>query len=178
MITNNNGSALEEQFNNDCQTINLKYEYPGYTGTERFAIITSLSEEALKNKYSELLSKLHPYIILDASCKTALDDFHRNENKHYARAVRGHIFGFDEELEEHHPEFATGDCLERAIANEQNEKLWDGINTLDEKQRRRLISYFINGKSYREIAEIEGVDHRAINRSVEAAIKKLKKFYI
>lgn len=115
---------------------------------------------------------------MDASCKTALDDFHRNENKHYARAVRGHIFGFDEELEEHHPEFATGDCLERAIANEQNEKLWDGINTLDEKQRRRLISYFINGKSYREIAEIEGVDHRAINRSVEAAIKKLKKFYI
>ena len=32
-------SALDEQFKKDCKVINLKYEYPGYTGIEQWAII-------------------------------------------------------------------------------------------------------------------------------------------
>lgn len=177
-MTNNNNSALKERFNNECQIVNLKYEYPGYTGTESFGIITSLSKSELNNKYSELLIEYSPYILLDSLFKTTRDSFRRNEKKHYARAVRGHIFGFEDGFEEHHPEFATEDCWERVVANEQNKELWDAINTLDAKQRRRLILYFINGKTYREIAEIEDVDHRAVNRSVEAALKKLRKFLI
>ena len=35
-------SALDEQFKKDCKVINLKYEYPGYTGIEQWAIITDL----------------------------------------------------------------------------------------------------------------------------------------
>jgi RNA polymerase sigma factor (sigma-70 family) len=177
-MTNNNKSALKEQFNYECQIINLKYEYPGYTGIESFGIITSLSKSELNNKYSKLLIEYTPYILLDCSFKNTRDNFRRNEKKHYARAVRGHIFGFDDEFEEHHPEFATEDCWEQVVANEQNQKLKDAINRLDEKQRRRLIQYFVNGKTYRDIAQIEGVDHRAVNRSVEAALKNLKKFLV
>ena len=37
----------EELFAKDCKLINLKYEYSGYTGDERWAIITELSVKEL-----------------------------------------------------------------------------------------------------------------------------------
>ena len=37
----------EELFAKDCKLINLKYEYNGYTGDEKWAIITELSVRAL-----------------------------------------------------------------------------------------------------------------------------------
>ena len=41
----------EELFAKDCKLINLKYEYNGYTGDERWAIITELSVKELWEKY-------------------------------------------------------------------------------------------------------------------------------
>lgn len=41
----------EELFVKDCKLINLKYEYNGYTGAERWAIITELSVKELWEKY-------------------------------------------------------------------------------------------------------------------------------
>lgn len=48
--------TLEQQellFANDCKLINLRYEYHGYTGTEKWAIVTELAEEELWVKYPE-----------------------------------------------------------------------------------------------------------------------------
>ena len=42
-------SALDEQFKYECKVINLSYEYPGYTGKEKWAIITDLTEEELSH---------------------------------------------------------------------------------------------------------------------------------
>ena len=44
-------SEQEELFAQDCKLINLRYEYSGFTGTEKWAIVTELSEEALWDKY-------------------------------------------------------------------------------------------------------------------------------
>ena len=60
-------SALDEQFKKDCKVINLKYEYPGYTGVEQWAIITDLSEDELCTKYAEQVDPFSPYIILTTS---------------------------------------------------------------------------------------------------------------
>lgn len=49
-------SAHDEQFKYDCKVINLSYEYPGYTGEEKWAIITDLTEEELRKKYEEIIS--------------------------------------------------------------------------------------------------------------------------
>lgn len=38
----------EELFAQDCKLINLRYEYSGFTGTEKWAIVTELSEEAFE----------------------------------------------------------------------------------------------------------------------------------
>lgn len=46
----------EELFAQDCKLINLRYEYSGFTGMEKWAIITELSEEALWDKYPDVIA--------------------------------------------------------------------------------------------------------------------------
>ena len=48
----------EELFAKDCKLINLKYEYSGYTGDERWAIITELSVKELWEKYPLITRKI------------------------------------------------------------------------------------------------------------------------
>ena len=51
----------EELFAKDCKLINLKYEYNGYTGDERWAIITELSVKELWEKYPLVIEKLRAH---------------------------------------------------------------------------------------------------------------------
>ena len=56
--------TLEQQellFANDCKLINLRYEYHGYTGTEKWAIVTELAEEELWVKYPDVIRRYTPY---------------------------------------------------------------------------------------------------------------------
>ena len=50
----------EELFAKDCKLINLKYEYNGYTGDERWAIITELSVKELREKYPLVIERYSP----------------------------------------------------------------------------------------------------------------------
>lgn len=173
---NENQKTIEEQFVDECKVINLKYEYPGYTGDIKWAIISNLTEEEIFTKYFYLVCENIPFIVLAPDYGEVRDTYRRNEKKYHMRAVRGHHFSIDDEFEAHHPELAVEDCVNDVLLNEEHSRLWEGINSLGEKQRNRLISYFIYGKTFREIGKLEGVDHKAIVRSIEAAIKKLKKF--
>ena len=64
-MNNSTNLTLDEQFDKDCKIIKLKYEYPGYTGEEKWAIITGLTEEELNEKYAEKTASLRPFIVLD-----------------------------------------------------------------------------------------------------------------
>lgn len=48
------------------------------------------------------------------------------------------------------------------------------MEEMPEVQRRRLLLY-AEGKSFREIARMEGVDHKAVKKSIEAARKFFRK---
>ena len=177
-MANNNekNKTLEEQFADDCKVINLQYEYPGYIGDIKWAIISELTEKEILEKYSPLVKENSPFIVLSLEYGKERDTYRRNEKKHYMRAARGSCFSIDDDFEEHHSEYAAPDCEDEALFIEQKRLLWKAINSLNEKQRKRLISHFIDGKTYREIGELEGVDHKAIVHCVEVAIKNLKKF--
>jgi hypothetical protein len=171
-------SALDEQFKKDCKVINLKYEYPGYTGIEQWAIITDLSEDELCTKYAEQVAPYCPYIILTNSFGAVRDIYCRNEKKHQMRAIRnGHAFDFSEDTEEHHAEILSSISLEdEIIYNEEIQQLRDAIQKLNTIQKTRLVKYFFEGKTFREIASEENVNIRAVAKSIEVAIKNLKKF--
>ena len=57
-------------------------------------------------------------------------------------------------------------------------KLDEALATLTPKQLRRLKARFVEGKKYREIAEMEGIDTSIAHHSVRAAIRRLQKYFI
>lgn len=46
-----NIKALAEEFKVECKVIKLGYEYPGYTGIEKYAIVTDLSYAQIMGRY-------------------------------------------------------------------------------------------------------------------------------
>ena len=68
----------EELFAKDCKLINLKYEYNGYTGAERWAIITELSVKELWEKYPLVIERYSPFVHLSIAQGEVIDDANRN----------------------------------------------------------------------------------------------------
>ena len=58
MTKNNKLNNQEELFAKDCKLMNLKYEYDGYTGTEKWAVVTELTEEELWDKYPDVIRQI------------------------------------------------------------------------------------------------------------------------
>lgn len=167
--------ALDEQFKNECEVISLKYEYPGYMGTEQWAIITDLSEAELDEKYAEQIAPYKPFILLSASFGNIRDDYRRNEKKHEMRAIRSIVpFDFDENLlAVHHHELIV-DSFAENLCEEKCEKVRNALSSLKPLQKQRVIKYFFDSKSTYEIAEEEGCSHQAVCKSIGAALQKLK----
>lgn len=62
------------------------------------------------------------------------------------------------------------------IRNLENEKLYEAILKLPKLQKRRLIMYYFKDLALKEIAKKEKVSIRAIQYSINIALKNLKKF--
>mgnify|MGYP003252384632 FL=1 len=59
---------------------------------------------------------------------------------------------------------------------EQFFHLWNALNSLPEVQGRRVDAHLILGKTYREIAQEEGVDKSVVRRSVLRGLDAMKKY--
>lgn len=69
------------------------------------------------------------------------------------------------------------DALDKLIDEADNNRILEMFSCLTEIQKRRFIAHYIGGKSFRAIASEEGVNHTKIQKSIEQARKKLKKFF-
>ena len=54
--------------------------------------------------------------------------------------------------------------------------LWNALNTLPEIQGRRVDACIILGKSYREVAEAEGVHKSSVQESVRSGLENMRKY--
>ena len=170
----------EELFARDCKLINLKYEYTGYTGKEKWAIVTEMAEEELWVKYPDVIRRNTPYLLLSVAQGAVITEYQNNEAKERMRKILfGHAFDInDGEFEEHHPELAVDiDPLEEIMLQDNIEKLRIVLCYLSETQKRRVIQYFFYNKTLEKIADEEGVDFTSVRESIYSAIKKLRKFF-
>ena len=170
----------QEQFNRECKLINLKYEYQGYKGTPKWAIVSDYSEKEIMEKYAEVIGEYVPFVLLTLEQDEAIKEYERIEDKYKKRVKRyGHIFNVtDGEFENHHPELCTEpDYVEDLEMNENIHKLYKAINTLTDVQKRRVVKHFFDEKSYETIACEENVTKQSIEDSIKASIKKIKKFF-
>ena len=65
------------------------------------------------------------------------------------------------------------DILEQ---KEENDRLYQAIASLPEKQRNRIYAHFFLGMSKSEIAKAEGTHKSRITRSINAGLRSLEKF--
>lgn len=92
-------SEQEELFAQDCKLINLRYEYSGFTGTEKWAIVTELSEEALWDKYPDVISRYMPFILLSMAQGEVISESHRNNDKYEKRSKRTiDVYGYEDDI--------------------------------------------------------------------------------
>lgn len=169
-------NALDEQFKSECKVLNLCYEYPGYKGDIKWAIISGLTEEEIKSKYPKQVKEYIPFTLLNSDYASARRRYVKNENKHYMRAVRnGHAFDYSDETEEHHIEIVSNSLEDEVLFKEEICRLREAILQLKPIQRKRLVKFFFYGKNLRQIAEEEGKAYSTVYESYESALKKLKK---
>ena len=187
--------TLEQQellFANDCKLINLRYEYHGYTGTEKWAIVTELAEEELWVKYPDVIRRYTPFILLSMAQGEVIDESYRNNDKYEKRAKRTiDVYGYEDDIsEQFHRELITPfvDPFEQAeeerIEEEKEQlrqleiaKVRKVLEMLKPVQRERLIKAILLGMSSRKIAKEEGVYYSVVDKSIAAARKNFKKFY-
>ena len=98
----------------------------------------------------------------------------RREEDNLARKERYHCYSMDAAQFES-TEYADNETPETQMEREMDaERIAHALDGLSEVQRRRLLG-FAEGKSMREIAREEKVQHRAVVKSIEAAKKIFKK---
>ena len=182
-ITTMTKLTLEQQellFANDCKLINLRYEYHGYTGTEKWAIVTELAEEELWVKYPDVIRRYTPFILLSMAQGEVITEYQNYEaRERMRRLLFGHAFDInDGEFEVHHPELAVDtDPIEEIMLKDNIKRLREVLCYLSETQKRRVFKYFFYNKTLEKIADEEGVDFTSVRESVNSAIKKLRKFF-
>ena len=134
--------------------IRLKDYYANAVGDDEFAYVTKEVFEALANT------------------------FRREEHAEEMRDLRhitkvGYAEGETEELT-----FESGESLEdMVIWRMELETLQKAMQSLTEVQRERLHLYFFVGLTFRQIGERLSVSDKSVRESIEAALKKIKKFY-
>ena len=164
---------VETTFKKECRIINLKREYPHYSGTIQWAIATDLSENELRIRFKQQIAEYEPFIILTMEQALAIVKFHSNERKHAIRnASLGDAFAYEDgESEKYHAEIISDPFDDGPDMT----YLYDAIENLAPTQRERIRKHFMMGYSFVEIAADEGVSVQAVQQSVTRSLSTLKK---
>jgi len=100
----------------------------------------------------------------------------RREEDNLSRKERYHCYSLDAILFEG-KEYGDNHTPETELETaEINKQIYHAMKTLTAVQQRRLLM-LADGLSLREIARVEGVDHRAVRESIDSAKKKIKKVF-
>lgn len=104
----------------------------------------------------------------------------RRKEENLARKERYHCYSLDAIKYGDTDKFApsTGETpLTELIRDEDNSYIYEALAKLSDTQQRRLLK-LAAGMSMREIAREEGVDVKAVFKSITSARKKFLKFFV
>ena len=137
----------------------------------------ALPTHCLQALFSDILAQIAPYLELDEGYMDARKEYRKNEKKFQYRNSVDNQFSTDDAFEEHHPEVATESFEDDFLRKYDYKKLPVALSCLSDIQHRRVEKHFFGGMTVREIAAEEMIDHAAVVRSIQAALKKMKKYY-
>jgi len=108
-----------------------------------------------------------------------LQAFDLQEKNLERKESRRHISlsSFDDSINAPTAQNAPLSVEEQLLAKESCDELFDVIERcLTPIQKQRLLERIVENKTYRQIGREEGRNHKAIIKSVETALEKIKKF--
>ena len=74
--------------------------------------------------------------------------------------------------------YIEGETLEDTVIRRMElETLQEAMQSLTQIQRERLHLYFFHGLTFRQIAQKTGVSDKSVRESIEASLKKIKKYF-
>ncbi|MFP3152926.1 hypothetical protein LQZ18_00560 [Lachnospiraceae bacterium ZAX-1] len=172
-----NENKNEDKKEKEYRVISLKAEYPGFVGTEKWAVVSELPESVLLGKFEELKTYC-PFIIFSHSQWEAIREYRQNDGKFKKRDSLYHdFFGYEEGITEFFSDVKENPVVDEVVAKTEAQRLHRAMNQLTLIQQKRLSLYYFEGLSEYEIADLEDTTRQAVHESLESAIKKLKKFF-
>ena len=151
----------------DYVILNIEQEYPGFTGTEKWMIITDLSEEEFASVHPEQYPCWKEAVIISTTMGVEIARYRCNERKHGWRSRMKETPIEDETL-----------FIEDEKVSEEFSNLWlrSALDTLTPQQRARVTEHYVLGFSEKAIAKHEGVNQSTIHRSIKKAVRNLQKY--
>jgi len=113
------------------------------------------------------------------------DDYYEQDRSNYRQTWKNEPFSDIEEIIDHDTLSPEDEVV--MISQSQAESADDfhkkqalaiaALDKLTETQRRRYMMYHVDGLTLRQIADVEGVVHTKVHKSLLAAEKKIKKIF-
>ena len=129
------------------------------------------------------LREYYPFYNMDVYLEVSdeiagqLDRFKLDEEAHRVRILRAKAYfslnrgdGIEKDALQKPPQ-----PLELLLKAEQAERLNAALRSLSERQRRRLLAFYLDGKSKSQIAKEENVSEGSIRESIRNGLAQLKK---
>ncbi len=166
-------TTTNNTFKRDCRIVNMKHEYPGYSGKEQWIIVSALSETAIMAQYAEEVKPYCPFIHMTPELFAPIVESHSNDRKHEIRAAKyGDAYSYEDDLfESFHPEL-----VEDPFAEPDWTSLYDALNHITAVQYSRIQKRYFQKMNMVEIAKEEGTTKQAIEKSIRTALETMKKY--
>lgn len=170
---------LTGTFSEVCKVINLKKEYNGatsYVGSERFAIVTKLTEAELESHFPQELIPYRPFVIITPEMYAVIAESNRNDERENKRSYRHHdAFAIDDERA---PEDSNSDPAVMAESDLTYSHIINEMMKLPGRQGQRMYQHYVLGYSIDEIAHAEGVTAASVYESLSRAKKAIHKVFV
>ncbi len=171
-----------KSFNKSYSVISLPYEYKGYQGKIRYAIVTDLTEDELISLYADEIEQYRPFVIITREMRLAMRIYDRNENKHRMRQARGERLINDELDYSCIYLYLIADDEQTVLESKcDSEKIIElckqAMLTLDPKEYDCLVRHFIEGTSIRVMAREDNVNKNTILHLCKISSQKFIEAY-
>jgi RNA polymerase sigma factor (sigma-70 family) len=171
---------------NTYVVINLITEYGCPLNGCKYAVASPLKEEQLKKEYASELSRYEPFIYMTDKMADPILEANRNTDRWKKMNRRrenftGYIDGRTNGKNVTYIDVTKDPAdilIEREEHEEENQLTTDlrtALENLPESQRRRVIRKYFEGETLHEIADEDEVTFQAVSRSVQRAIRSLRK---
>lgn len=161
-----------EAFKRDCRIVNMKMEYPGYTGEIMWMVVSDLTEEEIIATYPVEIQPYIPFIYMTREMFAPIVESDNNDRSYRRRSVlHEDLYGYEDGIfERFHPNLVS-DPFDQPDWSD----LHAAIAKLSTIQQSRIRMWAYEGMTFVEIAQQEGSTKQAVQKSVNHALQKLKK---